>query len=328
MKPKVFVTQQIPSRGIDLLKKKGYSVKVRKEAGPMKKKDLIKELGAVDALLSLLTENIDADIMDAGLPRLKIISNYAVGFNNIDIDAAKERSLYVTNTPNDQISESVAEHTFAMIMALAKRLVEADSYTRAGKYKFWGPDLFLGMDLKGATLGIIGSGRIGMRVGEIAAHGYQMKVLYSDIKKNPSFEKATGARFVRKETLLKNSDFVSVHVPLFPSTRHLISTKELRLMKKTAFVVNTARGPIVDEIALTKALARKQIAGAALDVFECEPSIDCNPKDKLELRKMDNVILTPHIASASEETRQIMSEIAAKNIIDALSGRKPKHAIS
>jgi len=278
-----------------------------------------------DAVLSLLTDKIDNDVMDS-VPTVKIFANYAVGFDNFDRDAAKRRNILLSNTPSEVLSDSVAEHTFALILALAHRIVEADNFTRSGRYKGWAPFLFLGTLLKGKTLGVIGLGRIGA---DVVKHsmGIGMKCVYYDVKPNLDFEKQTGARFLSMEDLLKQSDVVSVHVPLNDGTRHLLSTKQFNMMKPTALVINTSRGPVVDEKAVLQALADKKINGFACDVFECEPSIDCDPSDHLELKAMPNVIMTPHIASATIEAREDMSAMAAENIIAALSGKTPPNQI-
>lgn len=325
---KIFVTRQIPDAGLKMLENAGYEATVRKEKTAISKKELVTELKkGYDALLCLLTDKIDSEVMDAGLPQLKIIANYAVGFDNINIEEGKKRNLMMANTPGPEITESVAEHTFALMIALARRIVEADKFARAEKYKGWDPMLLLGTDLHDKTLGIVGLGRIGFAVAQRAVNGFKMKTLYHDIKPNPDFEKEFSGIYKSLEDLLKESDFVSLHVPLLPSTTHLISDAQLALMKPTAFLINTARGPVVDELALLKALADKKIAGAALDVFECEPSIDCLPGDHLDLKKMDNVVLTPHTASASVEARQAMSRTAAQNIIEALEGRTPPNLV-
>lgn len=324
---KIFITRPIPQVGIDLLKKKkGLQVIMQPKPINLSKKELQKRAKGAHAILSLLTNKIDGDIMDAAGPQLKIIANYAVGFDNIDVEAAKKRGIIVTNTPSPEISESVAEHTFALIMALAHRLVEADTFTRAGQYHGWDPKLFLGRDLAGSVLGLVGLGRIGKLV---AAHAlcFGMKVVYFDRKRDEEFEKETKARYLPLEKLLGQSDVVSMHVPLLPSTRHLINAKALRLMKKDAFLINTARGPVVDETAVLKALYAKKLGGFALDVFECEPAIDCDTSDQYELAKLPNVIMTPHTASATVRTRDAMAILAAKSILDSLAGRKPEHAI-
>jgi lactate dehydrogenase-like 2-hydroxyacid dehydrogenase len=258
---------------------------------------------------------------------VKIIANYAVGFNNIDVKVAAERKLPISNTPGPEITESVAEHTFMLMLAVARRLVESDRFTRDGKYKGWGPLLLLGADVYSKTLGVIGLGAIGKALAQRAVNGFRMKVLYNDMKRDEAFEREFGAKYVSKEELLKNSDFVSLHVPLLPSTKHLIGANELNIMKPTAFLVNTSRGPVVDEKALLIALRDKKIAGAALDVYECEPAIDCDLTDNLELRAMDNVILTPHTASATVETRSAMSVVAAQNIIAVLEGGEAPNAV-
>jgi glyoxylate reductase len=326
-KAKIYITRQIPGQGITLLKRKGYQIKISPHDRVLKKTELIRNIKGIDALYCLLTDKIDGQIMDAAGPQLKIIANYAVGFDNIDLDAAKERGIMVSNTPVPEVSESVAEHALALMMSLAHRIVEVDKYTRAGKYHGWSPSLLLGTDIIAKTIGIVGLGRIGHALVRRLAQGFKVKILYSDIRRDPAFERRYQAKRVTLPTLLKQADFISLHVPLLPSTRHLISFKQLNLMKKTAFLINTSRGPVVDELALVKALIKRQIAGAALDVFECEPLIDCNPRDTYELRKLSNVILTPHTASATIESRQAMSVAGAKNIIAALSGKKPPNLV-
>lgn len=324
---KIFVTRDIPDHGLKLLKaRKGVQVSIYKENKAIPRGELLKRVKGVDILLPLLTDKIDAGVMDAAGPKLKMIANYAVGFDNIDLKAAAARNIVVTNAAAPEVSESVAEHAIAMIFALAHRIVETDTWTRQGKYKGWGPKLFLGSDLKGKTLGLIGAGAIGSAIARRLRDGFDVEVVYTDIKRNEKLE-AEGAKFLKQDQLLRHADFVSLHVPLLPSTHHLISTKELKLMKKTAFLINTSRGPIVDEIALVKALLRGDIAGAGLDVYECEPLIDCNPKDTYELRKLPNVVLTPHTASATTEARQAMSVAAATNILAFLDGKQPPNAL-
>jgi glyoxylate reductase len=249
-----------------------------------------------------------------------------VGFDNIDIDAAKKRNIIVTNTPSPEISESVAEHTFALLLSLAHRIPEADRFTRAGKYHGWDPHLLLGRDIAGLVLGLVGLGRIGKMVARHAS-AFDMRVLYNDVNRDEEFEKKFSARFMPLQKLLSQSDIVSLHVPLLPSTRHLITTPQLRLMKKDALLINTARGPIVDEKAVLKALYQKKLGGFALDVYECEPAIDCDHTDQYELRKLSNVIMTPHTASATVRTRDAMARLAASNIIDVLAGQTPAAAV-
>lgn len=325
--PKVFVTRKIPEVGIKMLKEKGFSVEVYGPDEVIPRSVLLKKVAGVDALLSLLTDKIDGEVLDAAGANLKIVANYAVGFDNIDLVAAKKRGVLVSNTPGQEITESVAEHTFMLMLALARRLVESDNFTRAGKYRGWEPLLLLGADVHDKTLGIVGLGRIGFAVADRAVKGFRMKVLYSDVKRNEQFEKEYGGVYLPLEDLLKQADFITLHVPLLPSTRHLMGAKQFKLMKPSAFLVNTARGPVVDEKALLQALVAKRLAGAALDVFECEPAIDCDPTDHLELKKMPNVILTPHTASATIETRGAMARLAAENIIAALEGKEPPNLV-
>ncbi len=318
-KKKVFVTRKIPKKGIELLRRH-FLVKIYQKNQVISRKELLKEVKQCDALLCLLTEKIDAEILNAN-PKLKVISNYAVGYDNVDVKAATAKGIPVCNTPG-VLENAVAEHTFALMLALAKRIAEADSFVRAGKYKRWEPMLLLGTELEGKTLGIIGLGRIGAGVAERAKKGMGIKVLYHDIRRNKQFEKEYQAKYVSKEELLKRSDFVSLHVPLLPSTRHLIGKEELKLMKKTAYLINTSRGPVVDEKALVEALQKKHIAGAGLDVYENEPKLTPG------LTKLKNVVLTPHTASATVEARTAMSELAAQNIIDVLQGKKAKFTVN
>lgn len=320
---KIFITRQIPDQGIKMLQKKGYKLTTYPKDQIIPRKELLKNVNGADAILSLLTDKIDGEVMDAAGKTLKIIANYAVGFDNIDLEAAKKHKISVTNTPAPEVTETVAEHTFALIIALAHHISEADRFAKAGKYQGWNPNLLLGSDVYGKTLGIVGMGRIGFALAQRAVKGFKMKIIYHDIKPNLDFEKEYNSKLVDLPTLLKQSDFVSLHVPLLPSTRHLMSREQFKLMKPTAYLINTSRGPIVDEKALLIALKKKQIAGAGLDVFECEPLIDCDISDNLALKNFDNIILTPHIASASIETRQAMSRLAAENIIAALEGKTP-----
>lgn len=324
---RVFITRPIPDGGIKMLLDKGYDVSIYERDEIIPRKILLERVKGMDAALSILTDKIDEDFFAAAGEQLKIVANYAVGFDNVDLESAKKRKIMVTNAPGPEIVESVAEHTFALILALARRICESDQYTRAGKYQGWGPQLLLGTDVHDKILGIIGLGRVGFAVAQRAMKGFRMKVLYNDIKPNVDFEREYDAEYVSLEVLLKNSDFVSLHVPLLPETRHLMSTDQFKMMKKTSFLVNTARGPIVDENALLLALNDKNIAGAALDVFECEPAIDCDLSDHLELKSLSNVILTPHTASATVGARQAMSRIVALNIIEALEGRTPPNLV-
>ena len=317
---KVFITRRIPETGIKLLKQKRYRVKISPYDRVLKKEEIIKMGRGSDALLCLLTDKIDGKVMDGIGPRLKIIANYAVGFDNIDLKAAKERKIMVANTPG-VLTQTVAEHTITLLFAVARRIAEADKFTRAGRYKGWEPLLFLGSDVVGKTLGIVGLGRIGGEISKRMNQGFGLKIIYYDVFRNKKAEKELGIKYVSFKTLLKTADFISLHVPLLPKTRHLISNKELKMMKKTAYLINTSRGPVIDEKALVLALKNKWIKGAALDVFEFEPRLVNG------LAKLDNIILTPHIASATEETRNRMAGLAAKNIIAGLSGKTPPNLV-
>ncbi len=319
MKPKVFVTRIIPEEGLNILREMA-DIKVWQEELPPPREVLLKEVEEVDGLLSLLTDKIDAELMDRA-KKLKIVSNYAVGYDNIDLEEATKRGIMATNTPG-VLTETTADLAFALLMATARRIVEGDKFVRAGKWKTWGPMLLLGQDIYGATLGLIGLGRIGYAVAK-RAKGFDMKVMYYDQVRNEKAEQELGLEFVTLEKLLKESDFVSIHVPLTPQTRHLINEKTLSLMKKNAILINTARGPVVDEKALYEALVNNRIAGAGLDVMDPEPPSMDNP-----LLKLDNVILLPHIASASVATRTKMAIMAAENLVAGLKGEIPPNLLN
>lgn len=316
---KIFVTRQIPEIGIKLLKDKGHDVEIGPE-GKIEKKELLEKVKGVDAILSVLTEEIDGEVMDSAGKQLKIIANYAVGYNNIDVEEAKKRNVLVTNTPR-VLTDAVSDHAVGLLFAISQKIVQADKYTREGKYKAWGPELFLGGDITGKTLGIVGFGRIGFAVAQRMKNGFSMKIIYYDIKRNEELEQKIGAEFRELDDLLKESDFVSLHTALTKETTHLINKEKLEMMKPSAYLINTSRGPIVDEKALTEILKEKKIAGAALDVFEKEPELMPGLKD------LENIVLTPHIASATKETRDKMSEMAAQNIIAALEGQNPPNLV-
>jgi len=317
---KIFVTRQIPGNHLEKLKEAGFEVVVSPFNRPLTMEELLAGIAGVDAILSLLTDKIDGDVMDAAGPQLKLISNYAVGFDNVDVEAATKRGIVVTNTPSDEVNEAVAEHTWALLLALARRIVEADEATRHGAYKGWEPDIFLGTNLIGKTLGIVGMGRIGSMVAR-RAQGYKMNVLYNKHTPDPDAERELGVKFATLDELLGASDFVSLHVPLTPETRHMMNAATFAKMKKGSYLINTARGPIVDERALVNALSEAQIAGAALDVFDNEPNIDP------ELISNQKVVTTPHIASATWEARNKMGEQAVSALIDTLKGIKPQNMV-
>lgn len=322
--PTIFITRAISESGIDKLKKAGYEVDINPDDRVLGKDELINSLKnkKYDAVLCLLTDKIDRDIFEAVGTQCKIFANYAVGYDNIDINTAKEKNILITNTPG-VLTETVAEHTFALMLAISHRIAEADRFTKNGNYKGWEPTLLLGNDLSHKTVGIVGAGRIGSRVAYHASRGFDANIIYYDIKRNEEFEKETGARYCETlDNLLGEADYVSIHVPLLPQTKHLINKDKFSLMKKSAYLINTSRGPVIDEEALVVALKTKAIRGAALDVFEDEPRL------KEGLSAQDNVILTPHIASGTEETRSKMSEMAANNIISALNGETPPQLVN
>ncbi len=316
---KVFVTRKIPDNGLELLQKE-TTVDVSPHDRVLERQELISMAKGSEALLSQLTDTVDAALLDA-LPDVKIISNYAVGYNNIDVKAATERGVIVTNTPG-VLTDTTADLAFTLMLACARRIPESDRYARDGKFKGWAPLLLLGREVTGSTLGIIGMGRIGSTLAK-RAKGFDMKIIYHDmVRAKPEVEEETGARFVDMDTLLRESDFISIHVPLLPETKHMIGAAEFSKMKKTAILVNTSRGPVIDERALIEALSQKKIFSAGLDVFENEPEI---PE---ELMKLDNCVIVPHIGSATIETREKMAELAAKNIILASRGEMPVSVVN
>lgn len=316
----VFVTRPIPDPGVPLLREACH-VTLRESNRIPTKEELIEGVRNKDAVLCLLTDKFDREVIDAAGDRLKIISNYAVGYDNIDVAYATEKGIIVTNTPG-VLTETTADLAWALLMCAARRLVEADRFTRAGKYHGWDPMLLLGYDVHDRTLGIIGFGRIGRAVAR-RAKGFNMRVIYYDAFRAPEeLEKELGVEFQPLETLLETADFVTIHTPLTEETYHLIDENALRRMKKTAILVNTARGPIIDETALVRALREGWIAYAALDVFEHEPELTPG------LAELDNVVLAPHIGSASHTTRAKMAELAARNILAVIQGQKPPHFVN
>ncbi len=317
---KVFVTRKIPQVGLDLLKAKHIEVEVSTLERPLTREELMEKIKGFDGILSQLVDKIDGEVMEAAGKQLKVIANYAVGYDNLKVQDAHERDIILTNTP-DVLTDAVADHAMALMLAVARRVVESDRFSRAGKYDGWQPFLLLGQDVFGKTLGIVGMGRIGGALARRAAKGFGMKVLYHDQKSNADLDTEIGSQNVSMEVLLKTSDFVSLHVPLLPETKHLISTPQFEMMKKTAVLVNTARGPVVDEQALLNALKNNDIFGAGIDVWENEPKLTPGLTD------LENIVLTPHTASATIEARDNMSKVAAENIIAALSGQTPPNQI-
>lgn len=320
LRPGVYVTRTIPERALKVLQEVA-NVKMRREEMPPSKEEIIQQISDVDGLLCLLTDKIDSEVIEAG-KNLKVISNYAVGFDNIDVETATRHGIYVTNTPG-VLTETTADFTWALLMAVARRIVEADKYVRQGFWKVaWAPMMMLGKDIYGKTLGILGLGRIGAAVAR-RARGFNTRILYHSRTRKVDLEKELGVEYADFETLLRDSDFVTIHLPLTNETFHMIGERELSLMKKTAYLVNTSRGSVVDQKALYYALKEGKIAGAALDVFEQEPVNLSDP-----LLQLENVVIAPHIASASVETRTKMGVMAAENLVSVLKGRIPPNLVN
>lgn len=319
MRPAVFVTRRIPEPGLDLLRTV-CDVEVNQEDRVLTREEVIEGVKGKDALLCLLTDAIDATVLDAN-PGLKVVANYAVGYNNIDVGAATQRKIPVTNTPG-VLTETTADFAWALLMSTARRVVESDKFTRAGLFNGWAPMLFLGCDVYAKTLGLVGFGRIGEAVARRAG-GFSMEVLYYDeYRRDPDEEKRLGVRYAPFDELLRRSDFISIHVPLMDGTRHMFGEAEFKAMKNTAVLINTSRGPVVDERALVAALREREIAGAGLDVSEAEPELEPG------LVELDNVVLAPHIASASVETRTKMAVMAAQNVLAAVRGEVPPNIVN
>jgi glyoxylate reductase len=313
-KPLVFVTRVIPSAGLDLIKEHTQA-EVWPEPLPPPYDLIRKKATTCDGLVALLTDRIDAALLDAA-PRLRVISNYAVGFNNIDIPAATARGIVVGNTPG-VLTDATADMAFCLLIAAARRVVEGDRYAHTGRWKTWEPLGHLGQELAGRTLGILGMGRIGYALAKRCRGGWDMNVLYFDILPSEIAEKDLGARLVDLDTLLSESDFVSIHTDLNETTRGLFNAERFGKMKRTAVLVNTARGPIVDEQALYQALKSGTIFGAGLDVTDPEPPRADNP-----LLSLPNVVIAPHIASATVQARDAMATICANNLLAGLRGMK------
>lgn len=312
---KVLITREIPQAGINLLTEhKNLELDYRKGA-PLSPEELKKAIKDADAIIPVIPDQINKSVFEVA-KNLKIVATYSVGYDNIDLDEATKKNIYVANTPGD-LTEAVAEHALSMMLGLGRKLAEADKFCRDGKYKYWDPMTFIGPKFMGKTLGIIGFGRIGQFFARMAKHGLNMKILYYDIAPHPEAENLLDAEKVSLDYLLQNSDVISLHVNLSEETKHMIDSAQFELMKPDAILINTARGPVIDENALALALKENYISGAALDVFEEEPKI--HP----DLLKLNNVLLTPHIASATWEARIQMARMAAENVIDVLINKNP-----
>lgn len=318
---KIYITRQLPDEAMKILKSK-FEVEVWPKEMPPPKSLIIEKVRKAEGLICLLTEPIDEAVIGAAGSQLRGICQVAVGFDNIDVKAATKKGIYVTNTPG-VLTDTTADFAFTLLMAVARRVSEADRYVKAGKWKVpWGLMMLLGQDIWGKTIGIIGLGRIGSAVAQ-RAKGMNMNTLYYDVYRNEQAEKEIGVEYVPLETLLRESDFVTIHVPLMPSTRHLINEDRLRLMKKTACLINTSRGPVVDEKALYKALKENWIWGAGLDVWESEPTDPNNP-----LLKLENMTAAPHISSGSVATRTKMAVMAVEDMVAIQEGRVPLNLVN
>jgi glyoxylate reductase len=315
----VLVTGNLPDTLIARIESE-HRVEVHRQDRPMERRVLLESIGDKQGLLSMITDAVDQELLDHA-PDLKIVANFGVGFNNIDVPVATQRGILVTNTP-DVLTDATADLTMALILAVARRVVEGDRRTRQGRFKFWAPFNFLGHDITGKTLGIVGLGRIGRAVARRAS-GFDMRVLYHNRKPLPlEEERALQVHYCDLKTLLQEADFISLHAPLTPQTRHIIGPEELARMKSDAFLINTSRGAVVDEHALLEALEQGRIAGAGLDVYEDEPLLTPG------LERLDNVVLLPHVGSATVETRRRMAVLAVDNLLAGLQGRVPSNCLN
>lgn len=320
---KVLITREIPQAGLNILNIYGDRIEIDyKKGDPLSNAALKKAVKDVDAIIPVIPDKITKEIINAAGKNLKIIATYSVGYDHIDTEHATKKKIFVGNTPGN-LTEAVAEHCVALMMAVGRHIATGDKYCRKGNYKFWDPMLFVGPKFMGKTLGIIGFGRIGQHLARIAKHGFNMKILYNDPVRHSEAENLLDAEKVDLDVLLENSDIVSLNCNLTKETRHLIQDNELEKMKPYAILINTARGPVVNEKTLVTALKEGWIAGAGLDVFEEEPKI--HP----ELTKLDNVVLSPHVASATWEARIQMARMAAENVVDVLiNGKPPRYLVN
>jgi glyoxylate reductase len=314
----VYVTRLIPVEGLTLLRET-CNVEINPEDRPLTREELLKNVKGRDGVITLLTDRIDGEVMDTA-QGIKGFANYAVGFDNLDVKAATARKIPLSNTPG-VLTIATAEMAWALLFAIARRLIESEKVMRSGTWTGWGPMQFIGGDVTGKTLGIVGAGRIGTAMA-LMSKGFAMKVLYTDEAANAVLEKELGAQKVSFEELLRESDFVSIHVPLMPSTRHLFNTKVFAMMKPSAYLINTSRGPVINEAELVEALRKNVIAGAALDVYEFEPKMAAG------LAELTNVVIAPHTASATKSSRSGMSVKAATNLLAMLKGERPPDCLN
>jgi D-3-phosphoglycerate dehydrogenase len=315
---RVFVTRELPQKALDYLGER-CDLEVNPENRALTKEEIIDGIRGKDGLLCHITDKIDEEVINSATD-LKMIANCAVGFDNVDVEAATRRDLPVSNTPG-VLTDTTAELAWALLLSTARRVAEGDRFTRAGKYRGWDPMLLHGLDLKGKTLGVLGAGRIGTAFA-LKSRGFDMKVIYTERRANEVLDRELGAEKLEMDELLERADFISIHLPLTPETHHIIGERELKLMRRNAILVNTSRGPIIDEKALAKALKKGWIGGAGLDVYENEPEVEPG------LLKLDNVVLLPHLGSATEETRTKMAMMAAENLIAGLEGKIPPNCVN
>lgn len=320
MTARVFVTRRLPAAGLAPLREAGLAVEVHDSDEAIARDELLRRSAGVSALITLVSERVDDELLDAAGPGLRVVANYAVGYDNVDVAACARRGVAVTNTP-DVLTDATADLAVALLLAAARRLVEGDALVRAGRWTGWQPGQLLGVPVAGATLGLVGMGRIGAAVAR-RARGFGMRVLYHNRRRDASAEEALGAVYRPLEDLLRESDAVSLHVPLTPATRHLIGARELALMKPTAVLVNTARGPVVDEAALAAALRAGRPFAAGLDVYEREPAVEA------DLLTLPNVVLAPHLGSATTRARTDMALLCARAVVDVLAGRTPANLVT
>lgn len=320
MPQRVLLTRRMPPAAGEVLAKAGLEVEMLDVVEPPPRAEVLRRARGCAGLITMLSDRVDDELLDAAGPTLRIVANYAVGFDNIDLEACRRRGIRVSNTPG-VLTEATADLTWALILAAARHVAAGDRLVRSGQWRGWAPTQLLGLELNGATLGIVGAGRIGTAVARRSV-GFNMRVLYTDPRPNPELERDLRAERVELPLLIAESDVVSLHLPYQPENRHLIGPAELAAMKPTAILVNTARGPIVDEAALVAALRAGRLAAAGLDVYENEP--DLTPG----LAELPSVVLLPHLGSATTQTRQRMAAMAAENVVAVLAGRRPPNAVA
>ncbi len=317
-RPTVLITRSLPEEGIRKLREFAH-LDIWDSDEPMPRDILLERIRNADGLIPMLSDSVDGHLLESG-PKLRAIANYAVGYDNIVVEEATKRSIPVMNTP-DVLTDATADIAMSLLLSVSRRVVESDRFVREGRFRIWSPNLLLGKDLRGRTLGIIGAGKIGQAVME-RAMGFGLQIVYHSRRRNEHIEERFGARYLSLEELLGVSDLISLHVPLTEETRHMIGEREISLMKDSAVIINTSRGPVIDEGALFDALRVRRIHGAGLDVYEEEPKVYPGLID------LDNVVLLPHLGSATEGTRINMATLACEGVIDVLSGRRPKHCIN